>query len=81
MNLAPSEHGAVPRANSRLACFNWTQSFRVDSGDRPVPGDIISLVLVLAAIVGLFAEIPIVSNYAFWVVAAAYLVIVGYTKP
>jgi hypothetical protein len=37
-------------------------------------------VLVLVAIVGLFVEIPIVSNYAFWVVAATYLVIVGYTK-
>jgi hypothetical protein len=40
----------------------------------------LSLVLLLVAIVGVFIEIPIISDYAFWVLAAAYLVLVGSTK-
>jgi hypothetical protein len=34
-------------------------------------------VLLLLAIVGLFAAIPIISDYAFWVLAVAYLVRIG----
>ena len=33
----------------------------------------VNILLTLAAIVGVFVEIPIVSNYAFWVVATAYV--------
>jgi hypothetical protein len=40
-------------------------------------GFIASLVLATLAIVGVFVEIPIVSHYAFWVMAGAYLVIAG----
>jgi hypothetical protein len=40
-------------------------------------GFIASLVLATLAIIGVFVEIPIVSDYAFWVMAGAYLVIVG----
>jgi hypothetical protein len=38
-----------------------------------------SLVLSYAAIVGVFVEIPIVSNYAFWVLVGAYFlwIVVG----
>ena len=32
------------------------------------------------AIVGVFVEIPIVTDYAFWILAAAYLVSVGDTQ-
>jgi hypothetical protein len=39
-----------------------------------------SLVLLLVAIVGVFVEIPIVSDYAFWVLAAAYLVQLSVTS-
>jgi hypothetical protein len=39
-----------------------------------------SLVLLLVAIVGVFVEIPIVTDYAFWILAAAYLVSVGSTS-
>jgi hypothetical protein len=39
----------------------------------------ISIVRLLAAIVGVFVEIPIVSNYAFWVMASNYLIIVAGT--
>jgi hypothetical protein len=45
-----------------------------------VPTVMISLVLLLVAIVGVFVEIPIVSDYAFWVLAAGYLVVLGDTK-
>jgi hypothetical protein len=39
----------------------------------------VSIVLVLVAIVGVFVEIPIVSKYAFWVMAANYLMVVAGT--
>ena len=41
------------------------------------PGLTTSIVLTLVAIVGVFVEIPIVSDYAFWVMAAAYLVVIS----
>jgi len=44
------------------------------------PGRMASIVLLLVAIAGLFIEIPIVSEYAFWVLAAAYLVMLGTTN-
>jgi hypothetical protein len=37
----------------------------------------LTLLLMLAAIVGVFILIPIVSNYAFWVMATAYVLIVA----
>jgi len=40
-------------------------------------GFITSLVIVILGIVGVFVEIPIISNYAFWVVVAAYIVLAG----
>jgi hypothetical protein len=33
-----------------------------------------SLVLALLAVVGVFIEIPFVSNYAFWIMTAAYVI-------
>ena len=40
-------------------------------------GFIISLVIIMAAVVGVFIEIPIVSHYAFWVAIAGYIVLAG----
>jgi hypothetical protein len=40
----------------------------------------LSIVLTLVAIVGVFVEIPAVSNYAFWVMVAAYAVVFGVTR-
>jgi hypothetical protein len=40
-------------------------------------GRIASLVMSYAAIVGVFAEIPIVSNWAFWFMLGAYLLWIG----
>jgi hypothetical protein len=40
---------------------------------------ILSIVLTTTAIVGIFAEIPIVSDYTFWIMTAAYLIIVAST--
>lgn len=56
---------AAHRANPKVSFRVWTM---------------ISLALLLVAIVGLFIEVPIVSTYAFWVLAAAYLISVGSTK-
>ena len=39
----------------------------------------LTIVLTLAAIVGIFVGIPIVSDFAFWVAAAAYVIIVAST--
>src|ERR1700680_4685461 len=35
---------------------------------------LLSLVLALLAVVGVFIEIPFVSNYAFWLMTAAYVI-------
>ena len=40
-------------------------------------GFVASLVLIIAAVVGVFIEIPIVSNYAFWLAVAAYIMLAG----
>jgi hypothetical protein len=38
-----------------------------------------SLAIAIVAIIGVFAEIPIVSDYAFWIMTGAYLVLIGFT--
>jgi hypothetical protein len=40
-------------------------------------GRMASIVLATAAVVGVFVEIPIISNYAFWIFVGAYLVWIG----
>ena len=38
---------------------------------------ILSLVLVILAVLGVFIEIPLVSNYAFWFAIGAYIMLAG----
>jgi hypothetical protein len=40
-------------------------------------GVMVSLLLVILAVLSVFIEIPIISNYAFWFVIAAYLLLAG----
>jgi hypothetical protein len=40
-------------------------------------GFVFSLLLVILAIVGVFIEIPLVSNYAFWLAVGAYIILAG----
>ena len=40
-------------------------------------GRVVSLVMAVAAVVGVFAYIPMVSEYAFWVLAVAILLWLG----
>ena len=40
-------------------------------------GFVISLILVIIAVVGVFIEIPVVSNYAFWFAIGAYIMLAG----
>ena len=40
-------------------------------------GFVVSLVVVILAVLGVFIEIPIVSNYAFWFAVAAYVILAG----
>jgi hypothetical protein len=41
---------------------------------------LLSLLIAIAAIVGLFVEIPIVSNFAFWLMVVAYLLWIGHSN-
>ena len=43
-------------------------------------GRMVSIVIAIVAVLGVFVEIPIVSDYAFWILVAAYLVVVGVTR-
>jgi Sec-independent protein secretion pathway component TatC len=38
---------------------------------------IVSLVLAILAVLGVFIEIPIVSDFAFWVAVGAYIMLAG----
>jgi hypothetical protein len=40
-------------------------------------GFIASLVITLFAVVSVFVEIPIVSNYAFWVLFGSWVLAIG----
>ena len=39
----------------------------------------LSLLLTMVAIVGVFVEIPTVSNFAFWIMTASYVIIISST--
>ena len=43
------------------------------------PKLMLSLLLTIIAIVGIFVDIPIVSSYAFWIMAASYVIIIAST--
>jgi hypothetical protein len=40
-------------------------------------GFVASLVVVIFAVISVFIEIPIVSNYAFWFAVGAYILLAG----
>jgi hypothetical protein len=40
-------------------------------------GVVLSLVLAILAVLGVFIEIPLVSAYAFWFAVGAYLMLAG----
>jgi hypothetical protein len=60
------------------AYFVWLAVHRLVR-DRFKPLLIASIALILVAIVGVFVEIPIVSEYVFWIMEANYLMIVAAT--
>jgi hypothetical protein len=43
-------------------------------------GFIAALVIAIVAIVDLFADLPIIGGYAFWVLLSGFLVLVATTK-
>ena len=57
----------------------WAGAGYIGKPSRTDWGFITSLVMLIVAIIGVFTEIPIVSEYAFWVMAGAYLVLLGFT--
>ena len=42
---------------------------------------VISLVVALLAVVAVFVYIPFVSDYAFWFMVGAYVMLAGYRPP
>jgi hypothetical protein len=58
------------------AYFLWLAVHRL-AKNRVKPLLMVSIVLILVTIVGVFVEIPIVSNYVFWVMEANYLLVVA----
>ncbi len=40
-------------------------------------GFVASLIVVILAVLSVFIEIPIVSNYAFWFAIGAYIMLAG----
>ena len=40
-------------------------------------GFVLSLLTVILAVLSVFIEIPIVSNYAFWFAVGAYIMLAG----
>ena len=40
-------------------------------------GFVLSLLTIILAVLSVFIEIPIVSNYAFWFAVGAYVVLAG----
>ena len=40
-------------------------------------GFVASLIVVILAVLSVFIEIPIVSNYAFWFAVGAYIMLAG----
>jgi hypothetical protein len=61
------------------AYFLWIGVSRKQGKKRFALELILSILLTMAAIVGVFVEIPFVSNFAFWVMAASYVIIVAST--
>jgi hypothetical protein len=62
------------------ALFVWEAVHRPNPDNLFRGWTMASIVLLLVAIVGVFVEIPIISEYAFWVLFAAYLISLGGTK-
>ena len=67
------------RARSLIGYIDRCNSSLTDHalGVRMSWGRMASIVIAIIAVLGVFVEIPIVSDYAFWVMAGAYLVWAG----
>lgn len=60
------------------AYFVWLAVHRLVR-HRFKPVVVVSILLILVTIVGVFVEIPIVSDYVFWIMEANYLMVVAAT--
>lgn len=71
LDLEAAALSAAPAPD--LSSGNWGLSMNLSAPTQVV--FLISLVLAVLAILGLFVRIPFISLYAFWVLAAAYVVL------
>jgi hypothetical protein len=80
----PDERAAIKQAIEEFKIVTLWPSCDTITGrsskglDMHFPS-LLSLVLALLAVVGVFIEIPFVSNYAFWIMTAAYVLIISST--
>ena len=80
---APRSGAATTRSRSSLCRQNAriTRAFslpEIGLGESPLQMEFtISLLIALLALVSVFIEIPFVSNYAFWVLFGAYVLLAG----
>jgi hypothetical protein len=74
----PSPHSnpfAVEDTRRGRRCCDGAKGGGVDTSCSGNMVFILSLVLIVLAVVGIFVEIPFVSMYAFWVAVLAYVVL------
>lgn len=56
------------------ALFVWWMAHPISKKNRFKMWFMLTIVLLLIAIVSVFVEIPIISDYAFWVLLVAYFI-------
>jgi hypothetical protein len=73
----PDQAACICRENARITEV-FVVSWNRPSGGSPLhPIFTISLLIALLALVGVFIEVPFVTNYAFWVLMGAYVLLAG----
>jgi hypothetical protein len=76
-------HTAVPVTRCLPVVVVRTREMRQATGQETRKMDfgfIAALVIAIVAIVDLFADLPLIGGYAFWVLLGGFLVLVATTK-
>ena len=76
-------HTAVPVTAHLPVVVMCARALRQETGQETRKMDfgfIAALVIAIVAIVDLFADLPLIGGYAFWVLLGGFLVLVATTK-
>jgi hypothetical protein len=55
----------------------WWLTGALETGEQMDLGLVTSLLITMLAVVSVFVEIPVVSDYAFWVLLGSYILVIG----